>query len=276
MGQHLFDLGEAALAGNTGHQPREVIWIAHPARGPALAGAAEIDELHVEAADRLHRLEHPGLEAERQIPGRLPAHGGVHGEHQPAVAGGRGRCQRLHPGDEGRDIGRRRGHGRLRPIAAGSRCRRLSRWWRGGLRRGACLVLFGHGRPPTHRRITTLSMWSRVGRVAMPLRLGQALGAEARQRGRRRQRLGIDGELDQRRFTRCESLLERRRKCLGPVNAGAEAAAGACKCGKIGVLEVGTADAAGVLALLMHPDGAIHAVVADDDDDRPSHAAPRS
>ena len=53
------------------------------------AGAAEEDELYVEPADFSDGMEHLGLKRERHVPGGLPAHGGVHGEHEPAAAGGR-------------------------------------------------------------------------------------------------------------------------------------------------------------------------------------------
>ena len=77
--------------------------IADPFRRLALAVAAEIDELHVEPAHGLNRLEHVRLELEREIPRRLPAHGGVHGEDQPALAR-TGRLERPHILEEGVDL----------------------------------------------------------------------------------------------------------------------------------------------------------------------------
>ena len=49
---------------------------------------------------------------------------------------------------------------------------------------------------------------------------------------------------------------------------GAEAAAGAGQRREVGVGEIGAGDAAGISPLLMHPDGAVHAVVADDHNQR--------
>src|SRR6185312_6195867 len=57
MREHFADLREAARTGYLPHQPRQRVGIAHPFRGLALAVAAEIDELHVEPADGLDRLE---------------------------------------------------------------------------------------------------------------------------------------------------------------------------------------------------------------------------
>ncbi|ODS02811.1 hypothetical protein AUC71_13265 [Methyloceanibacter marginalis] len=84
MGQHFADLGMPALAMDLAHQPRQRVRIAHPAARLALVEAAEIDELHVEAADRLDRAEHLALERKGQVPAGLPAHGRIHGEDQPA------------------------------------------------------------------------------------------------------------------------------------------------------------------------------------------------
>ena len=54
-------------------------------RRPALAEAAEIDELHVEPAESRRRLKHPGLQGLREIPGRLAAHRRVERENQPSA-----------------------------------------------------------------------------------------------------------------------------------------------------------------------------------------------
>ncbi len=86
MGEHLADLREAARAGDLAHEPRERIGVADPFRRLAFVEAAEIDELHVEPADRLDGLEHVGLKLERKVPGGLPAHGRIHGEDEPPVA----------------------------------------------------------------------------------------------------------------------------------------------------------------------------------------------
>ena len=125
MRQHLADLREAALARHLPHQPRQRVGIAHPFRRLALAVAAEIDELHVEPADRLDRLEHVGLKLEREVPGRLPAHGGVHGEDQPALARA-GWLERPHILEEGVDLRPRR------PLRSDLALRRLCRGFRLG------------------------------------------------------------------------------------------------------------------------------------------------
>ena len=85
MLQHLADLGEAATAFDRRHEPRERGCVAHPAARLAFVEAPEKDELYVEAADRLHRVEHLGLNLQRHVPGWLAAHGGVHGEDQAAI-----------------------------------------------------------------------------------------------------------------------------------------------------------------------------------------------
>src|SRR5579885_1912395 len=95
MGEHFAHLGEAALAMDLAHEGGERGRVAHPFRGPALAEPAKIDELDVEAADRLDRLEHVRLKFEREVPGGLPAHGSVHGEDEPPAAGA-GRLERAH------------------------------------------------------------------------------------------------------------------------------------------------------------------------------------
>ena len=104
MAEHLADLRVAALARDLAHQPRQRVGIADPFRRLALVEAAEIDELHVEPADRLDGLEHVGLELERKVPGGLPAHGRVHGEDQPAAARA-SRPERPHLLEEGVDLG---------------------------------------------------------------------------------------------------------------------------------------------------------------------------
>ena len=74
--QSIFSISDASAAGSETQRD---------ARHSATA--AEIDELHVEAADRLGFQEHFGLELARGVPGRLPAHGGVEREDQPATSG---------------------------------------------------------------------------------------------------------------------------------------------------------------------------------------------
>src|SRR5258708_1050490 len=58
------------------------------------------------------------------------------------------------------------------------------------------------------------------------------------------------------------------RKILGAVSRGAKPAAGPRECCQIGVRQIGAGDPARIMPLLMHADGAVHAVVADDHDDR--------
>ena len=102
--EHLADLRVAPGARDARHQRRERVGVRHPARGSALAGAAEEYELHIEPADRLHGLEHVGLQRQRHVPCRLPAHGGIHREHQPTAPAACARRQLLHAADELRDI----------------------------------------------------------------------------------------------------------------------------------------------------------------------------
>ena len=70
------------------HQLGEPLGLRHPARGPAFVQAAVVDELDVEPADRRRLAEHVGLQPAGGIPGRLPAHGGVEREDQPAALPG--------------------------------------------------------------------------------------------------------------------------------------------------------------------------------------------
>ena len=65
---------------------------------------AEIDELDVEAAERRRGFEHFRLKRLGEIPGRLPAHGGVEGEDQPAAAGRPARGNLFRRLDEGGDV----------------------------------------------------------------------------------------------------------------------------------------------------------------------------
>ena len=57
-------------------------------------------------------------------------------------------------------------------------------------------------------------------------------------------------------------------KSVGLLHRLAMAAIGAGKGGEVGVVQVGAGDAAGIVALLMHADRAVDAVVEDDHDDR--------
>src|SRR5688572_14164685 len=103
--KHFADLGEAALAGDGGHEAREALRVAHPFAGAGLAEAAEIDELHVEGAGFLDGLEHVALQLQSDVPGRLPAHGGVHGKDQPPASAIRRRRHCPHALQETVDLG---------------------------------------------------------------------------------------------------------------------------------------------------------------------------
>ena len=117
MGDDLADLGVAAAAVDPLHQRAQPLGLRHPARGPAFAEAAVIDQLHVEPADRRRLAEHVGLQPAGRVPSRLPAHGRVEREDQPPSPAGFGRRSKaLHLGEEGVDL-RARG-GRCRCAAA--------------------------------------------------------------------------------------------------------------------------------------------------------------
>src|SRR5581483_11968195 len=112
VAQHLADLRVAAGAVHPRHQRGQRVRVRNPARGAALARAAEIDELNVEPACRLHGAEHVGLEGQRHVPRRLSAHGGVHGEDEASAPHGRGGAELLHAADEIGDVGIARDAGR--------------------------------------------------------------------------------------------------------------------------------------------------------------------
>ena len=83
--QHLADLGVAAAAVDLAHQPRQFVAVRDPAAGAAFVQAAIIHQADIEAADRRRLAEHVGLQRAGHVPGRLPAHGRVEREHQPAA-----------------------------------------------------------------------------------------------------------------------------------------------------------------------------------------------
>src|SRR6516162_7136869 len=87
VGKDLFDLGFTGAAHHLRHDLGELTAIGHPAGGAALAEAAVIDQLEVEATDGSGGLEHLGLELTSGVPGRLPAGGGVEGEDEAAASG---------------------------------------------------------------------------------------------------------------------------------------------------------------------------------------------
>jgi hypothetical protein len=69
MLEHLANLGRAAAAVDAGHQVGQTPRIVDPAAGPALAEAAEIDQLHIEPADRRRLVEH--LRLQRAAPSQV-------------------------------------------------------------------------------------------------------------------------------------------------------------------------------------------------------------
>src|SRR5215831_6868817 len=99
MAQHLADLGVTAAAVDDFHQGGKRRGFRHPARRPAFAKAAEIDQLHIKPADRLGLQEHLALKLASCVPGGLPAHRGIEGENQAAaLACRRGIVRRLRHG----------------------------------------------------------------------------------------------------------------------------------------------------------------------------------
>ena len=96
MVEHPADLGEAAVAGDAGHQPLQPGGVGDPARGAGLAVAAVVDELHLEPA---------GARPRRRT--------------SPPAAGRRG--PRSAGGSWWRRARRSAGRGRPRPAARGRR-----------------------------------------------------------------------------------------------------------------------------------------------------------
>ncbi len=83
-----------------------------------------------------------------------------------------------------------------------------------------------------------------------------------------RDRLGVDRAMQDRRQARVERPRQGRGEVLVALDPLAVAAEGRGVGGEIGVLERGAGDAAGIFALLVHPDRAVHAVIDQDDDHR--------
>ena len=96
----------------------------------------------------------------------------------------------------------------------------------------------------------------------------QRLGARFAQRAYRRQCFRADRKFDDGRQAASHGFIESAREVFGALDMGAKAAAGAGKRREVGVGQIGAGDTAGIGPLLMHPDGAVHAVVADDHDQR--------
>ena len=160
MGQHLADLGMAAAAIDLRHQRAEPRRLGDPGRGAAFGEAAIIDELDIEAADGGGFAEHVGLQPAGGIPGRLPAHGGVEREDQPAALAGLGRwAERVDPAQEGIDLG----------AGGRRRSRRCDRSGRSACDRTADLALGWLCRPTGHK--VALTGMARNGRNRRPLKL---------------------------------------------------------------------------------------------------------
>ena len=83
--RHLADLRLAAAHPDAAHELGEPLPARDEIRRPALAEAAEVDELHIEAAKSRRGLEHPGLQGLREIPGRLAAHRRIERENEPSA-----------------------------------------------------------------------------------------------------------------------------------------------------------------------------------------------
>ena len=88
MGEHFGDLSMAAAAIDALHQRAEPPGLGNPGRGAAFRKAAIIDELDVEPAGGSRFAKHIGLQPAGAVPGRLPAHGGIERENQPAALTG--------------------------------------------------------------------------------------------------------------------------------------------------------------------------------------------
>src|SRR5262249_1733941 len=81
-------------------------------------------------------------------------------------------------------------------------------------------------------------------------------------------RLGLAFEVQDCRLARSRGGLEGGKEVGGLLPRRAIAAEGAGIVGEIGILQAGCDHAPGIMALLVHANGAVHAVVDDDDDDR--------
>ena len=104
VGEHPADLRRSAAHVDAAHEVLEPLPAGDEIRSPAFVETAEIDELDVEAAERRRGFEHFRLKRLGEIPGRLPAHGGVEGEDQPAAAGSAGCGNLFRRLDEGGDV----------------------------------------------------------------------------------------------------------------------------------------------------------------------------
>src|ERR1043165_6393713 len=91
MLEHFADLRMPANAWYPPQQIAEPGAVGYPARGAAFVQPAEVDELHVEAADRTGFTEHLALQLASRVPGWLAAHRGIKGKDQPPALAGFGR-----------------------------------------------------------------------------------------------------------------------------------------------------------------------------------------
>src|SRR5262245_33123306 len=89
----------------------------------------------------------------------------------------------------------------------------------------------------------------------------EGLLPDGAQRRRRSDRVGVDLQLYERRLAGARGALERRREILGALHGLAVPAEGARVRCEVRVLQVGAEHPRGILALLMHADGAVETVV---------------
>src|SRR6516225_2726424 len=82
-----------------------------------------------------------------------------------------------------------------------------------------------------------------------------------------RERFGVELDLDQRRLACGHCPLESGGELLGAQHRLAMGAIGAGEGGEVGIVELRAQDTLGIVALLVRADGAVHAVVHDDEDD---------
>ena len=121
MLQHPPDLGRAAAHRNLRHERGEPRPVGDETGGATFGGAPEKHKLHVKSAQRPRRLEHPALQALREIPGGLAAHRGVQRKHQTTALARRHRRNGGGLAQEGVHFTgalRGPGHGVLLPVAA--------------------------------------------------------------------------------------------------------------------------------------------------------------
>src|SRR5919201_2015127 len=88
------------------------------------------------------------------------------------------------------------------------------------------------------------------------------------ERHRRRQRLGIDLEVKDRGLAGSLRCREGGKEIRGPLHRRAVAAEGPGIGRKIRIPQTGCYHSPGIVALLVHANGAVHTVVDDNDDDR--------